>query len=115
MLAQEFQICGVFCVSHLKDRTYSPTSSDSGTSTMSLNPQPSSGMNSAVGGSVIFVHWDPSGLVPTVVLKVWRTFLLIENEDNTPKFYKRYRKGRHSFYVSLAQVAKNQSHSTFEF
>ena len=60
MLAQALQIWGVFWQSHLKERTYSPGSRDSGTSTRSPNTHLSP---SFFRGGLITVHWDPSGVV----------------------------------------------------
>ena len=65
MFAHAFHTCGLCWQSHLNDKTYSPASSDSGTSTKSLKAHSTV---LYVFGRLILVHSDPCGVVPVVVL-----------------------------------------------
>ena len=65
MLAHEFQTCGVCWESHRNDKTYSPGSRVSGTSTKSLNAHWSIAWDFL--GRFTFAHSDPSGVVPILV------------------------------------------------
>ena len=68
MLEQEFQTWGLCWQSQRNDKTYSPGSRDSGTSTKSLNAHSSS--LSGFLGRFTFAHSDPLGVVPILVVTI---------------------------------------------
>ena len=68
ILAQEFQTWGLCWQSHRNDKTYSPGSRFSGTSTKSLKAQCS--VPNSSDGRLTLAHSDPSGLVPIFVLTI---------------------------------------------